>query len=1557
MAVRVAGYDFLGWVAADGASPAGTCFQIERGVLVTAHHVLLDIGAAAVGCVVRVGPVGVGAGWDATVERVDEVHDLAVLRAEQPLPGSASHLVVSDGVRDNEAVTTAGYPTVEDDGHEYELLTAGGHWRGPALRDGVLWSRLQADAVMPGMSGAPVLRASDRAVIGVVSGRYNSQDGWLAGAVWVSRVEDLSALLDGVASVVVEETTPANGLLDLVLTVSQSEVRLSGCGQDVTAEHAGVSAGLANALHDVRRERARLRAVVRDLTAGGQAAGVVSLRRAGELMAESFLPVAVAQALARVIRRAQREYLPVRVGVQAPDWWWLPWEALPEPVTGRPVVLHELVSLYRRVDAAGSRSAAAPGPLRIVVAIASPESGSGPLLDYERELSSVLDAVHRAHRSRAVVRIVPFATTAAIRAVLAEDTTHVLHLSAHGAPGILHLEDEQGLPRSVDPETLMAEAIPEGRMPRVISLAACYTDADGEDGAGSFAARLARRGAGAVIATQTSVTDVYATRLFAAVYAELAASAQPDVVAAVAQARRRVQRDLATGPDPLTQAVGGMDEWSVVSVLAATPAVAVADGTAPAEPRAETVPDLGGLLARPVGQFVGRRHAQRTLPAVLNDGTGTAVLLHGIGGVGKTTLAAEVVRRLLDTSSDWRLVTVTGPVTVDGLLTAVADAARRELLLRDRFSGPPVVAVQAAGRVDLPWADRFALLRDQVLADTRMLVVLDNFEDNLIRASGIDGDWSVGDPGLAGLLAAWLTSPGRSRLLITSRYRFRLPEPAAERLHPYQVPPLSLAETRKLLWSLPRLDRHAVDLDAQQRIWQTVGGHPRALEYLDALLPGSGGDPAGQGRFADITRRLRQAVETRLGTAGTEAWLAQQRTLDAALADTVTLAADDVLLTEHLTRLDAVEGAVRLLAGISVYREPVEVNGLLFHIGLANPDADREQRPGGMAAAAVQIRDLLSGYALDVTRLAEAIRQDSPLTPADRERLARLLEQARRPPQPPFTAPPGMTGLVRRLATTSLIAIVDDGRVVMHRWTATELHRHWNSDQGPHYRPGLVTVAHRAAATYWQWRVESWPQGRLDDLHDLGESRHHLLAAGDLETAGTITEHICSQLDEWGAWDREASLIHDTLRWLPGDSPRRPAWYQQLGILAQLRGDYAEAERRYQQSLTIEEELGNRSGMASSYHQMGILAQYRGDYAEAERRYQQSLTIEEELGHQAGVAASYGQLGTLAQLRGDYAEAERRYRQSLAISERLGSRSGMAANYHQLGMLAQQQGDYGEAERLYQQSLAIKEELGNRSGLATGYHQLGILAQYRGDYAEAERRYQQSLTIEEELGNQAGMAASYGQLGTLAQLRGDYAEAERRNQQSLAINEGLGNQSGMAVNYHQLGILAQERGDYGEAERRYQQSLAIKEELGNRSGMAASYHQLGVLAQLRGDYREAERRYQQSRAINEGLGNQADMATSISQLGTLRSEMGDLGAAVTFHCQALVIRLGIGVPQAGFNLARLRELRRMLGEPEFRGAVIAVLDEESLRTLIAALDQAAGPEQEDGTQGSVVGDE
>jgi tetratricopeptide (TPR) repeat protein len=1050
--------------------------------------------------------------------------------------------------------------------------------------------------------------------------------------------------------------------------------------------------------------------------------GVVSLRRAGQLLAESFLPEPASAALAGLVERAVRSHVALRVGVDAAGLAGLPWEALPDPASGLPLALHPQVVMYRRSEA--TEPAALAGPLRIVVAIASPEAGGGALLDYEHELRAVLAAVRQARRSQARVEVVPFATTRAIRAALdVPGGVHVLHISAHGRPGVLVLEDEDGRARAVSAEQLVLEAVPPGRMPPVVALAACYTDVDGEQQGSSFAARLAGRGACAVIGTQTSVSDRYATLLFARVYAELAASDDPDVVRAVADARRLVQRELLTGTDRAAQVLAGMDEWGVVTLLANAPQLPVVDHTVPRVPApAPRTAQWGPVAARPVGQFVGRRGLQRQLPDVLGGDEYAGLVLHGIGGVGKTTLAAEVLRRTVEADPAWRVVSLFGPLSADTLLAEVATVARRELLRRQAVTGPATVAVQTAVRVELSWEDRFALLRDDVLDEMPILLVLDNFEDNLTPGTDV-----VADPALAGLLAAWAAAPARSRMLITSRHPIALPGGAAGRLQAVPVGPLSAGETGKLLWSLPRLDLHAAGSDAIERIWRGVGGHPRSLEYLDALLG------QGHGRFDDITARLTTAVTTRLGADRAATWLAQDRTLDAAVADTVTLAADEVLLTDHLNRLAAVPGAIEVLMAISVYREPVPTAALTFHTGVRLPAEQIAADVEARQAISADISALLARYDLTADQLALALAEDAVVTSADQAALRELLDGLQ--PRPPYTEPAGLAELVPVLAGSSLAHHdPNEGVVFMHRWTATELHERWQRTATLDAAKDPLRRAHRTAAEYWRWRVQAWPQDRDADLHDLLECRHHLLAAGELDTASATTEDISSRLDNTGAWDRAISLIHDTLRWLPNGSPRYSAYIHRLGNLALRRGDSAEAERRYQQALAIYERLGDQTGPANSYGQLGILAHYRGDYAEAERRYQQCLAMFERIGNQAGVASSYHQLGILAHLRGDYAAAERRYQQSLTIKEQIGNQAGLASSLHQVGLLAHDRGDYAEAERRYQQSLTIKEQLGEPATLATSLSQLANLRADTGDSIAAIPLHIRALAIRLDIG-------------------------------------------------------------------------------------------------------------------------------------------------------------------------------------------------------------------------------
>src|SRR5262245_59027339 len=91
---RVRGY--LGRVLDSEGSPVGTCFQVALGVLVTAWHVLEDIGAAADDAQVGVDPLAGGEAFGAVVLRVDPLRDLAVLASDSCLSAVAGALTATD---------------------------------------------------------------------------------------------------------------------------------------------------------------------------------------------------------------------------------------------------------------------------------------------------------------------------------------------------------------------------------------------------------------------------------------------------------------------------------------------------------------------------------------------------------------------------------------------------------------------------------------------------------------------------------------------------------------------------------------------------------------------------------------------------------------------------------------------------------------------------------------------------------------------------------------------------------------------------------------------------------------------------------------------------------------------------------------------------------------------------------------------------------------------------------------------------------------------------------------------------------------------------------------------------------------------------------------------------------------------------------------------------------------------------------------------------------------------------------------------------------------------
>lgn len=201
---------FLGRIIDEHGRSVGTCFQVSPGVIVTAAHVVRDTAPltldreALVGHVVSLSPLAPDSG-QIGLARVTAVHpssDVAVLFTDTHFPESVSHLAHSDVQSPGTDFLITGCATMaagSEGEREFESLTTLGKWtRNAVTSDGYSLGSGTASGAELGMSGSPVLRAADNAVIGVMSGRHNS-DEWSRHVVWLVRVEDLEAILpDGV---------------------------------------------------------------------------------------------------------------------------------------------------------------------------------------------------------------------------------------------------------------------------------------------------------------------------------------------------------------------------------------------------------------------------------------------------------------------------------------------------------------------------------------------------------------------------------------------------------------------------------------------------------------------------------------------------------------------------------------------------------------------------------------------------------------------------------------------------------------------------------------------------------------------------------------------------------------------------------------------------------------------------------------------------------------------------------------------------------------------------------------------------------------------------------------------------------------------------------------------------------------------------------------------------------------------------------------------------------------------------------------------------------------
>jgi predicted ATPase/DNA-binding SARP family transcriptional activator len=668
----------------------------------------------------------------------------------------------------------------------------------------------------------------------------------------------------------------------------------------------------------------------------------------------------------------------------------------------------------------------------------------------------------------------------------------------------------------------------------------------------------------------------------------------------------------------------------------------------PADPSREAVPDPAKHnLPAPRDSFVGRA---REMTEVKRELAMTRLLtLTGAGGSGKTRLALEVARDLVDLYADgvW--------------LVELAHLSEGELVAQ--------AVAGALGVKEQPGQALTDTLID-VSRSKHMLLVLDNCE-HLINA-------------VAHLVDVLLDSCPRLRVLATSREMLSVPSEVRWFVPTLSVPdPQGLFSVRELEGSEavrlfaerskqrdPAFELTSHNAQAVAGICRRLNGVPLAIELAAARV--------GTLSVEQISVRLDDSLK--LLTGGNRTATPRQQTLRG------TMDWSYELLDEPERRLFrrlsvfaggwSLEAAEAIASGEGVGEGEVLdlLSGLVSKSLLITEDA----REGGLRYGMLEpVRQ----YGQD--KLEEA-GETEEIGRRHAEFFVVLVEEE---PEAGLRGPEQATWLHRL--------------EVEHGNFRTALSWAFEREEAE-----LGLRLSGALGGFWQ-RQGYWSEGQkwLEAALSQANGSPASIRAKALARAGWLAWEQ-GDYQQALAWQEESLTLFRG----SGDAKGIADSLNDLGWLALHRGDLNRATELLEVSLRRFRELGQSTlEVADTLRALALVASSKGNLIRATALAEEALASCREGGDSAGVAKCLHNLGWITMVRGDHAQATQLLEESFTWYQEAGQRTPSYALID-LGLAALGQGDQERATRVLKEAVALTSQSGGRQNVPTSLAAMAMLA-------------------------------------------------------------------------------------------------------------------------------------------------------------------------------------------------------------------------------------------------------
>jgi len=1189
------------------------------------------------------------------------------------------------------------------------------------------------------------------------------------------------------------------------------------------------------------------------------------------------------------------------------------------------------------------------GKIKMLAIVSSPlDLKLHQRLQIEREQMLILQAVDRAvAANRMEIEFEDEASLRNIQGRLEEDEYHIIHYTGHGEysyqddKGYLLLEDDSGNSREVDNETI-AHLLAGYSSLRLVVLSGCQTaKTSGMEAFRDLSTPLLHKGIPAVISMQYSIADESAMNLAKKLYTEISEEIPIDI--ALTRARKELLLNERAGAVDFATPVLYTDNPDCLCIEDIQPQAEVEGFSLKSSPAKNIVITLEQLGT----QFIGRRRELRRIKEDLLNRGKRAIILHGIGGIGKTVTATKAAVKLQDNFRGIYAFDCSGGLKIEEILVQLNGFLKRN----------GIDAFDIICNSDEPVEMKINYLA-QILSQIKLLLIFDNFETLLCEEKK---KWQLKDEDLKKGLKALVTQcKDGTCFIFTSRYTFDITDGRLLNILD-EINLGELTEPEAIMVMNRFTDISREEFPIKSEIFQKIGGHP----YTINVFASHARNKSVKEVLMDIADVTKEMVEFAL--------------LDMSYGMLSSRAKNLVQRISVFKKAFPYEALEWMMKGRGKFKKIDKEIEELIHWGLIIKIEDeqsefyqvhtlvkdfiREKIDGeewkkwlikaaqfyeNLAKNTKSLWDYLD--ARDLYFAAEDYNKAGEIVSIITEYLNRwgFIDLAKRLNEETVKT---ASELLKALAIHNLGIIFQNqgeyAKAKQRYYQSLRMYKEKKNKEGitrviyqigniyylqNKYKNAIKIYNHitkiseklglklGVAAAFHQLGTIHYEQGEFELAMDsYQESLKIKMEQNDALGIALTLYHIGIIYHEQGNYEKarqnlvKSFKLYDKL----GDKRSIINLYHLLGIIFYQQGNINDAVKFFITSLNISKKLGEKMGMSKTLHQLGVIYQSKGEFEKAISAYKKSIKIKEELNDKKGIANTYGQLGNIYYQKGDYHNALIHYHRIMKIYEELNNKRGKSFVLHQLGVVYQSQNEYQLALNKYNESLKIKNELNDKRGIALSLLQIGTVYYEKGDYNQAMTMYKQSMKIANQTKNIRCICLIFFQIGNIYYIQNQYEKAIDKYTQSLKIAEELGDKGGIASTLHQLGMIHQAQGEYEQAIEKYNQSLKIAEELGDKRHIASTLHQLGIIHQKQGDNDKAIDRYNQNLKIKEQFGDKRGIASTLHQMGMIHQAQGEYDKAIEKYEQSLKIAEELGDKEGiSITLHQLGMIYQAQGEYE-----------------------------------------